>query len=157
MAQYVSPRSDFRSVITCTKANIHRRFKAVGKSCCSPVSAHILLSIVNDTRKLMFTQNPRIDNILPTLHALEENVKRAAYQAVNIWGQSLIGTPELPPPHMWAWQRETDDATWTPKWTTLPEAANACHELLKCGCKHSCTNRCKCVEANLECTLLCTC
>ena len=28
-------------------------------------------------------------------------------------------------------------------WTTLPEAANACHELLKCGCKKSCTNRCK--------------
>ena len=78
------------------------------------------LSRVNDARKHMFTQNRRIDNILPTLHALGQNVKRAAYQARYIWGQSLIGTPELLPPHMWAWQRETDDATWIPNWTTLP-------------------------------------
>ena len=77
--QYVSSRSYFRSVITCTKANIHRRFKAVGKSCCSPVPAHTPLSRVNDARKLMFTQNRRIDNILPTLLALDQNVKRAAY------------------------------------------------------------------------------
>ena len=47
----------------------------------------------------MFTQNPRIDNILPTLHALDQTVKRAAYQAGHIWGQSHIGTPELLPPH----------------------------------------------------------
>ena len=39
LVQHVSSRSYFRSVITCTKANIHRRFKAVGKSCCSPVPA----------------------------------------------------------------------------------------------------------------------
>ena len=109
--QYVSSRSYFRSVITCTKANIHRGFKSVGKSCCSPVPAHTPLSRVNDARKLMFTQNRRIDNILPTLLALDQNVKRAAYQAGHIWGQSHIGAPELPPPHMWAGQRETDDAT----------------------------------------------
>ena len=117
------------------------------------------LSRVNDARKQMFTQNRIIDNILWTLHALEQNVKRAAYQAghINFWGQSLTGTHELPPPHMWAWQRETVDATWTPNWTTLPEAANACHDLLKCGWKKSCTNRCKCVKANLQCALLFTC
>ena len=79
LVQYVSSRSYFRSVITCTKANIHRRFKAVGKSCCSPVPAHNPLSRVNDARKLMFTQNRRIHNILPTLLALDQNVKRAAY------------------------------------------------------------------------------
>ena len=75
----MSHRSYFRSVITCTKANIHRRLKAVGKSCCSPVPAHTPLSRVNDARKLMFTQNRRIDNILPTLLALDQNVKRATY------------------------------------------------------------------------------
>ena len=47
------------------------------------------LSRVNDAMKHMFTQNRRIDNILPTLHALEHHVKRAAYQAGHIWGQSL--------------------------------------------------------------------
>ena len=115
------------------------------------------LSRVNDARKQMFTQNRRIDNIPPTAYALEQHVKRAAYQAGHIWGQSLIGNPELPPPHMWGWKRETGDPTWTPHWTTLPEAGDACHELLKCGCKKSCTNRCKCVKANLQCTLLCAC
>ena len=115
------------------------------------------LSRVNDARKQMFTQNRRIDNIPPTAYTLEQHVKRAAYQAGHIWGQSLIGNPELPPPHMWGWKRETGDPTWTPHWTTLPEAGDACHELLKCGCKKSCTNRCKCVKANLQCTLLCAC
>ena len=62
----------------------------------------------------MFTHNQRIDNIPPTLHALEQHVKRAPYQAEHIWGQSPIGNSELPPPHMWGWQRETDDATWIP-------------------------------------------
>ena len=37
------------------------------------------LSRVNDARKLMFTTNRRIDNILPTLLALDQNVKRVAY------------------------------------------------------------------------------
>ena len=48
-------------------------------SCCSPVPAHNPLGRVNDARKLMFTQNRRIDNILPTLLALDQNVKRVAY------------------------------------------------------------------------------
>ena len=68
-------------------------------------------SRVNDSRKIMFTQNRRIDNIPPTLHALEQQMKRDAYQAGHTWDQSLIGNPELPPPHMWSWQRETDDTT----------------------------------------------
>ena len=37
------------------------------------------LSRVNDAKKLMFTKNRRIDNILPTLLALDQNVKKAAY------------------------------------------------------------------------------
>ena len=47
------------------------------------------LSRVNDAMNHMFTLNRRIDNIPPTLHALEQHVKRAAYQAEHIWGQSL--------------------------------------------------------------------
>ena len=54
----------------------------------------------------MLTENKRIDNILPTLHALEQNVKRSAYQAGHILVHSLIGYPGLPLPHMWVWQRE---------------------------------------------------
>jgi len=36
-------------------------------------------------------------------------------------------------------------------------AAEACQELLKCGCKKSCTKRCKCVKDNHPCTQLCFC
>lgn len=112
---------------------------------------------VNEARKQLFTQNRKMENIPPTLHALEQHVKRAVYQAGHIWGQSLIGDPEVPSPDLWGWERVTDDSAWTPCWTTLPKAAKACQELLKCGCKKSCSKRCKCVKANLECTKLCFC
>ena len=112
---------------------------------------------VNEARKQLFAQNRKMENIPPTSHALEQHVKRAVYQAGHIWGQSLIGEPEVPSPDSWGWKRMTDDASWTPCWTTLPEAAKSCQELLKCGCKKACTKRCKCVKANLECTQLCVC
>ncbi|KAK3775668.1 hypothetical protein RRG08_049847 [Elysia crispata] len=47
------------------------------------------------------------DNIPPTLHALEQHAKWAVYQAGHLWGQSLVGNPELPSQQMWGWQRET--------------------------------------------------
>ena len=45
-----------------------------------------------------------------------------------------------------------------PVWMTIPEAARACSELIKCGCKFSrgCTS-CRCIKAGLSCTDLCTC
>ena len=71
-------------------------------------------------------------------------MKRAVYQAGHIWGQSLIGEPEVASPDSWGWKRVTDDATWTPCWTTLPEAAMSCQELMKCGMQtwnaHSCAS-----------------
>ena len=68
--------------------------------------------------------------------------------------QPLIGEPDVPSLDSWGWKRVTDDATCTPCWTTLPQAAKSCQELLKCGCKKAYTKRCKCVKANLECTQL---
>ncbi len=58
------------------------------------------LSHVNDARKQMFTQNRKMENIPPTLHALEQHVKMSAYQAGHIWGQTLIGEPQVPPPDL---------------------------------------------------------
>ena len=52
------------------------------------------LSHVNEAMKQLFAQNRKMENIPPTLHALEQHVKRAVYQAGHIWGQSLIGEPE---------------------------------------------------------------
>jgi len=42
-----------------------------------------------------------MENIPPTLHALEEHVKVALFQAGHIWGQSLIGEPNVPSPDLW--------------------------------------------------------
>ena len=90
-----------------------------------------VLSLVNEARKQLFAfSNRKIENILPTLH-----VKRAFYQAGHIWGQSLIEEPQVPSPDVWGGERVTEDSQWTPCWTSLPEAAKGCQELLKCGCK----------------------
>jgi len=43
------------------------------------------------------------------------------------------------------------------RWTTLPQAAAACREVIKCGCKKKCTGRCNCAKASLPCTELCVC
>ena len=116
------------------------------------------LSHINEARKQMFAAgNRRIENIPPTQEALKQHVKRAVYQAGYIWGQSLIGVPEMPSPSSWGWERADEQSPWTPFWTTLPEASKACQQLLRCGCKTNCRNRCKCSRANLKCTLLCFC
>ncbi len=93
------------------------------------------LSHVNEAWKQLFAQNRKMENSPPTWHALEQHVTRAVYQAGHIWGQSLIGEPEVPSPDSWGWKRMTDDSSWSPCWTTLPEEATSCQELLKCGCK----------------------
>ena len=44
------------------------------------------LSHVTEARKQLFAQNRKMENIPPTLHALEHHVKRDVYQAGHIWG-----------------------------------------------------------------------
>ena len=64
---------------------------------------------------------------------------------------SLLGTDDGYSP--WA---PNDTGGWEVNWTTLPEAAQACCELLKCG-GAACKGRCKCAKASLQCTALCHC
>ena len=78
---------------------------------------------VNDARKHLFTKSRKMENIPPTLNALEQHVKRVAYQAGQIWGQTLSGKPKVPSPELWGWKRTKDDVQWTPCWTTLLEDA----------------------------------
>ena len=69
------------------------------------------LSHVNEARKQLFAfGNRKIENIPPTLHALEQHVKRAVYQAGHIWGQCLVGEPHGPSPELWGWERTSDDS-----------------------------------------------
>ena len=101
---------------------------------------------VNQARKQLFTQKGRaIENLPPTHAALTEHIKRAAYQAGYCWAQMAIKAPELPSPNEWGWKKA--DEGWEAQWTTLPEAAQACRELIKCSCKKSCTGRCKCKKS----------
>ena len=116
------------------------------------------LSRENDVRKQLFAfGNRKIENVTPTFCALEQHVKRAVDQAGHIWGQSLIGEPLVPSPKLWRRQKADDGGCYTPCWTFPSEASIGCQKLIKCGCKKSCTARCKCVKAGLQCTQLCYC
>ena len=114
------------------------------------------LGRVNDARKQLFAfGNRKIENVPPTFCALEQHAKKVVYQGGHIWGQLLIGEPQIPSPKLWGWQKADDGCSWTLCWTSLSEASIGCQELIKCGCKKSCTARCKCVKAGLQCTQLC--
>jgi hypothetical protein len=111
---------------------------------------------VNDARKQLFTQNGTgIDALPPTQEALRQHIKRATFQAGYCWGQMMIASPELPSPSEWGWVQS--DNGWDIYWTTLPEATQACRQLLRCGCKKGCRGQCKCMKNALQCTALCFC
>ena len=57
---------------------------------------------INKARTKIFAKN-NMQLIPPTKAALEEHVKRAAYQGGHVWGQTLLPTPELPPSSRWSW------------------------------------------------------
>ena len=112
---------------------------------------------VNEVRKQLFTQKDRsIDGLPPTQAALIQHIKRATYQAGHCWAPMMIAAPELPTPSEWGWSKKAEGG-WEVCWTTLPEATQACRELICCGCKKSCRGRCKCQKAALQCTALCLC
>ena len=114
------------------------------------------LTRVNTLRQELFAKKSRLlENIPPTQAALCQHIKRAVYQGVFIWGQTLVAEPILPSVSNWGWR--LDDQGWTPYWTSLPQAKDICYELIKCGCKKGCGGRCKCRKANLVCTSLCNC
>ena len=112
---------------------------------------------VNEARKHLFSQKGRpMDGLPPTRAALVEHTKRAAYQSGHVWAQMFVAVPKLPSPSEWGWLQTTNGG-WEVKWTALPEASQACRELLRCGCKKGCRKQCKCVKAVLQCTALCLC
>ena len=112
---------------------------------------------VNEARKHLFSQKGRpMDGLPPTRAALVEHTKRAAYQSGHVWAQMFVAVPRLPSPSKLGWLQTTNGG-WEVKWTALPEASQACCELLRCGCKKGCRKQCKCVKAVLQCTALCLC
>ncbi|XP_071963322.1 uncharacterized protein [Antedon mediterranea] len=111
---------------------------------------------VNEARRNMFSQkNKDIAHVPPTQVIKIDYVKRAIYQG-GIWTTCQNAEPTIPTPEDWGWTLE--DTHWKPVWMTKPEAAKACNELIKCGCKsdRGCVT-CKCAKSNLPCTELCSC
>lgn len=112
---------------------------------------------VDSCRKHLFTSKGRsIEGIPPTQGALVQHIRRAAYQAGHIWGQSIIPSPEEVSPSEWGWKKDST-GDWQPLWSLLPEANKFCQELLKCGCTVQCQGNCKCLKNGLKCTAFCKC
>ena len=111
---------------------------------------------IDKERRKMFAKRLKAEQIPPTFDALELHLRRAIYQGGYVWEQALLTQPVLPLPTGWGWTKDAN-GVYVPKWTTLPLAAEACYELLCCGCKKGCRKNCRCKRANLECTGLCHC
>ena len=99
-----------------------------------------------------------MEKIPPTKGALLEHSKHAAYQA-SVWTTSHRTSQEVPAAEGWGWTWDEKTNSWSPVWTTLPIASNACAELINCGCKskNGCGARCGCRKSNLTCTEFCSC
>ena len=84
--------------------------------------ACLFKSTVNQTRQSGTRQYTTYPGCIATAH-----------KASSISGGSCLGTgniQDLPNPSDWGWQNIGDG--WAPLWSTLPEAAKVCHELIHC-------------------------
>ena len=88
---------------------------------------------VDRCREQLFAKGRQINHIPPTKAALKEQIKRAVYQAGYFWVRTLVVHPQLPSPGECGWEKRPDDYN-VPFWTSLPEAAKVCKELIKCDC-----------------------
>ena len=77
---------------------------------------------VNKARKKLFAKTSSVKRIPPSHAALEQHVKRAAFQGGHVWGKALTPHPVLPSPTSWGWVM-TDGGLYEPHWTTLQEAS----------------------------------
>ncbi len=76
---------------------------------------------INEARKKLFAKKSSVLRIPPTRAALEQHVKRAAFQGGHVWGQTLLAQPVIPSPCDWGWIKT--DGLYEPHWNTLPEAS----------------------------------
>jgi len=77
---------------------------------CDRTSTH---SEVNKARK-MFGRKTSVQRISPTYAALEQHVRRAAFQGGHVWGQMLATQPQLPSPTSWGWTSDEEDGSYEP-------------------------------------------
>ena len=135
-------------------------FKVVEKFIISMYSKNIDAHSVNLARKILFFQRSQnVEHIPPCQNSLYQHYLRAVYQA-GVWASSLHLIMNLPGPDGYGWNHSPDDTSgikWFPNWMTQREAMEECRKLfLTCSCNGPCT-RCKCANAGLNCTAMCSC
>lgn len=131
---------------------------AIGKFVVTLYDKELKAESINEARKVIYSRGTRsLENVPPTQGALEQHVKRAAYQAGHVWGQALVCNPVLPSPAEHGWIKCDKTRKWNVNWTDLGEASISCRQLLKCSCKKKCTGRCTCMKNDLQCTSMCKC
>ena len=130
-------------------------FSVIEQFTCAMCDSTTQHSKVNDLRQELFlTRVKLMERLPPTQNALLQHVNRCVYQA-SIRTESLKPVIAAPSRDGFGWS----DTGWHPIWTTVPDAAVACTELIKCGCKAvpMCGKNCKCKKAGMACTALCQC
>ena len=102
---------------------------------------------------------PKLQALPPTSEAFLENIKRCHFQ-VSIWKSSLSGTPNAMDAVGYGWEKN-NSGYLAP--TTVAHGVKIVPEsilkLIKCGCQSlACSSsQCRCVGANLPCTIFCSC
>ncbi len=132
-------------------------FQVIEQFVCNLYDNTTLFGSVNDLRKDLFPRKVHMmPNLPPTQAALIQHTNRSVYQA-SIWLMSLKTEMNVPSPDAFGWSKKGN--TWEPLWTTLPDAAKFCRQLIKCSCKAEplCSRRCTCKSTCLESTALCEC
>ena len=85
---------------------------------------------MNRARKQLLSKKGRaIVGLAPTLAALIEHTKRAAYQAGHCWRHMMTPAPKLLSLNDWEWKKKASGG-WDLIWTTLPEAPTGMQETL---------------------------
>ena len=91
----------------------------------------------------------QLESLPPTSPAVKYHAYRA-YYAVQEW----LGNGRSLQPTEWGW--ELDDNMLIPVLTDRPEAPQSVLRMVSCGCKTGCGKRCKCRQAGLACTPMCS-
>ena len=104
--------------------------------------------------ELFQTKNLEGEMLPPTRPALLPHTIRANY--ISMRDKSYVTRmPNLPVIEESGWR--LDHGVYTPLMNLAPPAPLAVIELIKCGCKKGCANRCSCRKNGLLCTPLCKC
>ena len=114
----------------------------------------VKIATVKELHWFLFSKKQYADEKLPqTKAALQQMIKRANYIAL-VWKECGSPYPDLPAPTSHGWSQDGERLQAIP--TTLPPAPKAVLELVKCGCRGSCTTlSCSCRKHSLKCTDMC--